>query len=124
MSQGIKICMNFPNPTNPYAINPRQLSRAKATTILCEARTPGPDLPKRLASHSAPVVALDLLSQRERYIIMKTWLNTGHNQGIQILFIPYTKHRLTIHIVPDISNISEASLSPSIYQGSDFPPLR
>src|SRR5258708_37176203 len=106
MSQGIKICMNFPNPTNPYAINPRQLSRAKATTILCEARTPGPDLPKRLASHSAPVVALDLLTQRKRYIILKTWLNTGHNKGIQIFFIPYAKHSLTIAIRPDTLSIS------------------
>src|SRR5882757_6386164 len=105
-------------------MKPRQLSRAKATTILCEDLTPVPVVPNRPASHSAPVVAFDLLSQRERYIIMKTWLNTGQSQGIQMLFMPYTKQRLTIHMVPDISNISEASLSPSIYQGSDLPPMR
>src|SRR5580658_7732732 len=120
----MNICMNLPRPINPYAMNPRQLIRAKATTILCEDLTPGPDLPKRLASHSAPVVAFDLLNQRDRYIIINTWLNTGHSQGIQILFMPYTKQRLTIHMVPDMSNMSEASLSPSIYQGSDFPPSR
>src|SRR5262249_8559259 len=105
-------------------MNPRQLSNAKATTILCEARTPGPLRPKRVASHSAPVVALERRSQRERYIIRKTWLKTGHSQGIQMLFIPYTKQRLIIHIVPEMSNISEASLRPSIYQGRDRPPNR
>src|SRR5882757_3893257 len=103
-------------------MKPRQLSRAKATTILCEARTPGPVFPKRVASHSAPVAAFERRSQRDRYIIKNTWLNTGQSQGIQMLFMPYTKQRLTIHIVPLISNISEASLSPSLYQGNDLPP--
>jgi hypothetical protein len=54
----------------------------------------------------------------------KTWLKTGQSQGIQMLFIPYIKHSVTIHIVPLISNISDASLSPRRYQGRDFPPIR
>src|ERR1700743_784141 len=116
--------MNLPNTTNPQAMKPRQLSRPKAPPILCEDLSQGPVLPQRLASHSAPVVALERRTHLDKNIIMNTWLNTGHSQGIQMLFIPYTKHRLTIHIVPDISNISEASLNPSIYQGKDFPPRR
>src|SRR5689334_2624684 len=116
--------MNFPNPTNPYARNPRQLSNAKATTTLCELIIPLPVLPNLLVSHSAPVVALERLSHFDKNIIRNTWLNTGHSQGIQILFIPYTKHNATIHIVPLISNISDASLIPSIYHGSFLPPIR
>src|SRR6476661_10852552 len=95
---------------------------AKATTTLCDAFTPFPFNPKRVASHSAPVLALERRSHLARNIILNTWLNTGHSQGIQMLFIPYTKQRETIHIVPLISNISEASLSPRRYQGSFFPP--
>jgi hypothetical protein len=86
------------------------------------AHTPGPFCPKRVASHSAPVAAPERRSQRERYIIKNTWLNTGQSQGIQMLFMPYTKQRLTIHIVPLMSNMSEASLRPSLYQGSVRPP--
>ena len=33
-------------------------------------------------------------------------------------------HDDIIHMVPEISNISEASLRPSMYQGSDLPPSR
>src|SRR5215831_2036088 len=105
-------------------MKPRQLNSANATTTLCDAFTPAPSFPNLPASHSAPVVAFDLRSQRERYIIRNTWLNTGHSQGIQIDFIPYTKHNATIHMVPLISNMSLASLRPSMYQGSDLPPSR
>src|SRR5690606_1332248 len=94
---------------------------AKTTTMVCDAVTPCPLRPKRVRSHSAPVVTLLRRSHTERYIIMKTWLNTGQSHGIQILFMPYTKASVTIHMVPDISNISEALDMPSIYQGSFLP---
>ncbi len=57
------------------------------TTLRCESCAPLP-LPKRVSIHSAPVMALERRSQLERYTIMKTWLKTGHTQGIQMLFIP------------------------------------
>ena len=57
-------------------------------TTWCDAHTPGPFWPKRVASHSAPVAALERRSQRERYIIRNTWLNTGQSQGIQMDFMP------------------------------------
>src|ERR1700752_3381190 len=110
MSQGMKISMNFPRPTNQYARNPRQPISAKATTTLCEACTTLPLLPTSVANHSAPVFALDLPNPRERYIILNTWLKTGQSHGIQMLLKPYTKQRATIHIVPLMLNISDASL--------------
>ena len=82
--------------------------------------TPFPFKPNRVASHSAPVFAFERRNHFAKNIILKTWLKTGHSQGIQMLFIPYTKHNETIHMVPLISNISEASLKPNIYQGKFF----
>src|SRR5437868_601455 len=110
--------MNFPRPTKPYAKNPRQPISANATTTVWDACTPLPVMPNLVPSHPAPVSALLRLSHLDKYIILNTWLNTGHSHGIHKLFTPYTKHKATIHMVPLISNISEASLSPSIYQGN------
>src|SRR5437773_3408624 len=115
--------MNFPSPTNPYARKPKQPSNANTTTLICDAFTLR-SLPNRVASHSAPVVAFDLRNHLDKYIMRKTWLKTGQSQGIQILFMPYIKQRATIHIVPLISNISDASLSPRSHQGSDLLPIR
>src|SRR4051812_48745186 len=122
MCHGTKISTNLPKPIKPYARKPKQLNNAKATTTLCDAFTPGPDIPKRVASHSAPVVALERRSHLLKNIIMNTWLKTGQSQGIHMLFMPYTKHRATIHMVPLMSNMSEASLKPNKYQGNDLPP--
>src|SRR5579862_1051684 len=98
-------------------MNPKHPSNANITTLIWEAFT-FLSVPNLVASHSAPVVAFDLRSHFDKYIIRNTWLNTGHNQGIQMLFIPYIKHKATIHMVPLMSNMSEASLSPSKYQGN------
>ena len=57
-----------------------------------------------------------------RYIIWKIWLKTGHNHTIQMDLKPYTKPIVTINMVPEMSNISEALDRPSMYQGSFFPP--
>src|SRR5690242_16130026 len=116
--------MNFPRPTNPYAKKPKHPINAKATTIVCDALTPAPFKPNRVASHSAPVLALERLSHFAKNIMLNTWLNTGQSQGIHMLFIPYTKQRATIHIVPLMSNMSEASLNPNKYQGNFFPPSK
>ena len=35
-----------------------------------------------------------------RKTIRKIWLNTGQSQGIQMDFSPYTKARVTSHMVP------------------------
>src|SRR3546814_514960 len=98
--------------------------RAKMTTMVCDAVTPWPLVPKRVPSHSAPVVTLLRRSHTDRYIIKKIWLNTGQSHGIQILFMPYTNASVTIHMVPEISNISDALDMPSIYQGNFLPPSR
>ena len=84
------------------------------------AFTPFPFEPNLVASHSAPVLAFDRRSHFDKKHHMNTWLNTGHSHGIQILFIPYTKQSATIHIVPLISNISEASLRPKQIPGQTF----
>ena len=70
--------------------------------------------PKRKPIHSAPVSTLDRRSHDDKYIIRKIWLNTGHNHGIHTLFNPYTNSRVTIHMVPEMSNIPEALDNPSI----------
>src|SRR5450432_4100914 len=119
----MNISMNFPRPTKPYARKPKHPSNAKITTLIWEAFTFLSE-PNLVASHSAPVVALDLRNHLDKYIIRKTWLKTGHSQGIQILFIPYIKQSATIHMVPLMSNISDASLRPRSHQGRDFPPIR
>src|SRR5215471_8008340 len=87
-SHGINISMNFPRPTKPYARKPKHPISANATTTLCDAFTPTPRKPNLVPSHSAPVFAFERRNHFDKYIMLKTWLNTGHSQGIQILFMP------------------------------------
>src|SRR5574344_1108145 len=122
-SQGIKRVRNLPKPTKPYDNIESPMSNAKQTTIQCESTLPRP-LPKRVSIHSAPVVTLDLRSHADKNIIRKIWLNVGQSQGIQILLRPYTNNSVTNHIVPEISNIPDASESPNMYHGIFRPPSK
>ena len=54
----------------------------------------------------------------------KIWLNTGQSHGIQTLLTPYVNISVTIHMVPEMSNIPEALDSPSMYHGNVLLPRK
>ena len=64
-------------------IQPSALIRANTTTTMCDRFAPGP-VPKRVASHWAPVRAFERRSHIERKTIRKIWLKVGQSQGSQM----------------------------------------
>ena len=102
---------------------PTTATKAKVTTLIWAKLAPL-SWPNRVLIHSAPVRTLDRRSQALRNIMRKIWLNVGHTHGSQMLLRPYMNSQVTSTIVPLMSNMPEASETPSTYQGRHLPPRK
>ena len=114
---------NFNELPNPTTIRQEAQApqHANATVMLCDERT----RPRK--TRGKPLCARISIGTSRFYIwpgtsCVEHLVNTGHSQGIHTLSSAY-KHNVTIHMVPLISNMSDASLHPSdIPQGRRSPP--